>query len=258
MFATFNQKTNWFLRLGAGLAVFGLIAFTEARQRNLSVAGIVVQLKPVDGHSFLTSRDVRGYLTNEGSDPLEGKPFGEVNFRQLEARLLRHGLVRQCQVSRDLAGNLLVSIEQPRPLARLIETGDTLHPTTGQYIGEDGRYFPLSMNYTARVPTITGAYFTKARRPATRNSGQLLLNLLRFVAADPFWRAQVAGYDVAADGSVTLNPQVGRHRLEIGQAEELEAKFKKLKLFYTDIIPLKGWDYYHRVNVQYRNQLVCE
>ncbi len=258
MFATFNQKTKWLLPLGAVLLVFGLIAFVEVRQQTLNVVDIVVQITPIDGHSFLTSRDVRGYLTNEGSDPLEGKPFSEVNFRRLEARLLRHGLVSRCQVSRDVAGNLLVNVEQPRALARLIEVGDTLHPMAGQYIGEDGHFFPISMNYTARVPTISGEFFTKKRLPSTRNDGPKLLDLLRFVEADGFWRAQIAGYEVAADGSVTLNPQVGRHRLELGPAEELEAKFKKLKLFYTDVIPLKGWDYYHRVNVQYRNQLVCE
>jgi cell division protein FtsQ len=258
MFATFNQKTNWFLRLAALVMVFGLVAFAEVRQQNLFVADISVWIKPVDGHSFLTTRDVRGYLTNEGRDPLEGKPLSTVSLRQLERRLLRHGLVSRCDVSRDLAGNLLVSIEQPRPLARLIETGDTLHPTTGQYIGEDGRYFPLSMNHTARVPTITGAFFTAERLPEARRSGPLLLDLLRFLDADPFWRAQVAGVEVGADGHVTLLPQVGRHRLEIGPATDLDAKFKKLKLFYTDVIPLKGWDYYRRVNVQYRNQLVCE
>jgi cell division protein FtsQ len=258
MFATFNQKTKWFLRLGAGMVVLGLMAFAEVRQRNLAVTGIVIRIQPLDGHSFLTIRDVRGYLTNEGSDPLEGQSYQLLNFQKLEARLLRHGLVKACQVSRDLAGNLLVNVEQPRPLARLIEMGDSLHPATGQYISEAGHYFPISMNYTARVPTISGAFFTKKRLPMAQKSGPQVLDLLRFIAADPFWQAQVAGIEVAANADVTLSPQVGRHRIEIGPATELEAKFRKLKLFYTDIIPLKGWDFYQRVSVQYQNQLVCE
>ena len=83
-----------------------------------------IQIDQVDGHRFLTRRDVMGYLTNEGADPIIGKDYADVDLRRLEKRLQQHGLVKKCQVSRDLSGDLLVVIEQPRPLARLMASGD--------------------------------------------------------------------------------------------------------------------------------------
>jgi cell division protein FtsQ len=39
---------------------------------------------------------------------------------------------------------------------------------------------------------------------------------------------------------------------------DIEAKFKKIKIFYKEILPAKGWDTYRKVSVKYRNQIICE
>lgn len=257
MFSTFNSTRKWALTIGGICCVFGLIAFTEIQQGQKHVQAVVIHLDEIDGHRFLTNRDVRGYLTNEGADPVIGKPYDEVDFRQLEQRLLQHGLVKKCQVSRDLMGNLLVTIEQPRPVARLMASGEEIRAMSGQYVSEEGRFFPLSMNYAARVPILTGAYF-RQNRSLSNEKNQPLLTLLTYIQQDPFWRAQITELSVDEQGSVTMWPQIGSHQIEFGLPTDLDAKFKKLKLVYTDVLPAKGWDRYKRVSVQYRNQIVCE
>ena len=237
--------------------MLGLIAFTEVRHGQKHVRAVVIRLDQVDGHQFLTRRDVMGYLTNEGADPISGKDYKEVDFRRLEKRLQQHGLVKKCQVSRDLTGNLIVVIEQPRPLARLMTSGDGARVVSGQYVSEEGRFFPISMNYSARVPILTGDYF-RQNRSLVSERNQPLLDLLKRIHDDPFWRAQITELSVDKQGEVTMWPQMGNHRIEFGPPTELDEKFKKLKLVYTDVLPAKGWDRYSRVSVQYRNQLVCE
>lgn len=233
--------------------LLGLLAFTEVRHNQKRCQSIVVRIDDLDGHRFLTRRDVKRYLTNDGADPLVGDLFNDIDLRKLEKRLLGYGLIRSCQISADLHGNLIVDVEQPRPVARLVASQEGLHPVAGRYISEEGRFFALSMNYSARVPLITGDYF--AGKSAV--SGPLL-DLLRFVHTDAFWRAQIAELEVAGTGEVTLWPQVGEHRIEIGEPTDLETKFKKLKLFYKRVLPREGWQKYKRVSVQYRNQIVCE
>ncbi|QJW88118.1 hypothetical protein HNV11_01355 [Spirosoma taeanense] len=257
MFSTFNSTRKWLLTIGGAVGLFGLIAFTEVRQGQKRVQAVVIQLDQIDGHRFLTRRDVTGYLTNGGADPVIGKDYAEVDFHQLEARLRQHGLVKTCQVSRDLRGNLIVTVEQPRPLARFISPGDGIRPVSGQYVSEEGTFFPISMNYSARVPMLTGAYFTKNRSLASERN-RPLLDLLRRIQDDPFWRAQITELSVDEQGQVTMWPQLGNHQIEFGPPTDLDAKFRKLKLVYTDVLPAKGWDRYSRVSVQYRNQIVCE
>ena len=248
---------KWLVATGGFLSLFGLIAFTEVKHTQKHVQAIIVQLNQIDGHRFLTRRDVTGYLTNGGADPIAGKSYDGVDFRQLERRLQQHGLVRSCQVARDLAGNLLVTIEQPRPLARLMASDEETRAVSGQYVSEEGRFFPVSMNYSARVPILTGAYF-RVNRSLTNERNQPLLALLKRIHSDPFWRAQITELSVDEQGDVTMWPQMGNHQIEFGPPTDLDAKFKKLKLVYTDVLPAKGWDRYSRVSVQYRNQIVCE
>ena len=257
MFSTFKSSQKWLFVLGGLLSLFGLIAFTEIRHGQKQVQAVTMQIDEVDGHRFLTRKDVMGYLTNEGADPIIGKDYAEVDMRQLEHRLKQHGLVRNCQISRDLTGTLLVVIEQPRPVARLVVSGDGLRSVSGQYVNEEGRFFPISMNYSARVPVLSGAYFAQNRSLAnTRN--QPLLDLLKRIHNDPFWRAQLAELSVNEAGEVTMWPQVGNHRIDFGMPVDLDAKFRKLKLVYTNVLPAKGWDKYSLISVQYKNQIVCE
>ncbi|MBC7571483.1 MAG: hypothetical protein H7319_17390 [Spirosoma sp.] len=255
MLSTFKSTKKSLYAAGLLVATLGLIAFTEVRQEQKRVQAVMIRLNQVDGHQFLTRRDVTGYLTNDGADPVIGKDYSEVDFGQLEERLRQHGLVRTCQVSRDLTGNLLVQIEQPKPVARLMT--NTEGQVGGQYVSEEGRFFPVSMNYTARVPILTGPYF-KQNRSLANERNQPLLDLLRRIQSDTFWRAQITELSVDEAGEVTLWPQMGNHRIEFGSPTDLEAKFKKLKLIYTDVLPAKGWDRYSRISVQYRNQIVCE
>ena len=257
MFSTFKSSKKWLLTIGGLFTLFGIIAFTEIRHGQKRVQTVIVRLDQVDGHSFLTRRDVMGYLTNEGADPVIGKDYSEVDLRRLEKRLQQRGLVKKCQVSRDLKGDLLVVIEQPRPIARLMASGEGVRNVSGQYISEEGRFFPISMNYSARVPMLTGSYFAQ-NRSLTNERNRPLLDLLKRVHEDAFWRAQITELSVNERGEVTMWPQVGSHVIEFGLPVELDAKFKKLKLVYTDVLPAKGWDHYSRVSVQYRNQIVCE
>ncbi|SOD88779.1 cell division protein FtsQ/DivIB [Spirosoma fluviale] len=257
MFSTFKSSKKWFLSAGGIFTLFGLIAFTEVRHGQKRVKSVVVRLDEVDGHRFLTRRDVIGYLTNEGADPVVGEHYDAVDLRRLEVRLRQHGLIKSCQVSRDLNGDLLVNIEQPHPLARLMPIGDGIRSVSGQYVSEEGHFFPISMNYSARVPVLTGSFFAHNRSLVNKRN-QPLLELLKRVHDDPFWRAQITEISVDERGEVTMWPQLGSHRIEFGPPTELDAKFKKLKLVYTDVLPAKGWNRYNRVSVQYRNQIVCE
>lgn len=257
MFSTFSNRTKWLWRSIGVLTLLGLLAFTEERLHQRQCESIIVTIDKVDEQRFLTRKDVTGFLTNNGVDPLVGQSFDEISLSKLEQRLRQYSLIKQAHVSRDLAGNLLVQIEQPQPLARLVASGEGLRTMGGQYISDEGRFFPLSMSYSARVPLVSGGWF-QTHRTLANEACQPLLNLLRYIRESDLWRAQIAEVSVDPEGNVTLWPQVGDYKIEFGPPNAIETKFRKVKLFYTQIAPQKGWDRYHRVSVQYRNHLVCE
>ena len=59
-------------------------------------------------------------------------------------------------------------------------------------------------------------------------------------------------------GNIKMYTQVSKQVVEFGRPEEIEEKFKKLKIFYKEILPAKGWNSYDKVSVKFKDQIVCE
>ncbi len=70
--------------------------------------------------------------------------------------------------------------------------------------------------------------------------------------------AQIAQIDLDATARATLFAQVGDERIEFGKPDDLDVKFRKLKIFYKEILPRVGWNKYDRINVEYEGQVVAE
>jgi len=84
-----------------------------------------------------------------------------------------------------------------------------------------------------------------------------LMELLRFLNADPFWKAQVAQLDTDKDGEIHMMTVLGDQRIEFGSAENYESKFDKLKMFYNKILS-QDWSRYKKISIKFQNQIVCE
>ena len=237
------------------LVLAGLGAFAAVRQAQRPVGAMVVNVANEFENYFISESGVTALLTNGNTEPvLNTRPEGP-RLRELEARLKAHPFVRDAQVYRDLAGDLHADVRQNRPIARLS------HPDAGQdtYVDAAGQPLPLSPLFTARVATVARA--AGVGLPPTffqDSSGRRYLDFLRYVDEHPFWRAQVSQVVIEPGGKLSFSQQVGDQRVEFGLPESISEKFAKLMVFYRQIPSVLGWDTYHRVNVEYQNQIICE
>ena len=85
-----------------------------------------------------------------------------------------------------------------------------------------------------------------------------LLELIHFIEKDDFWKAQIAGMEIGRNKDIKLFQQVGKQVIEFGKPSDINEKFEKISVFYNEILPAKGWDAYQRVNVKYKDQIICE
>jgi cell division protein FtsQ len=129
-----------------------------------------------------------------------------------------------------------------------------------RYISNNGEVLPLSKRYTARVMLIDGPYADNAKLYNLNKSetGKQLMELLRFIENDKFWKAQIAWMNIDKKGNITMYTQVSKQVVEFGKPVDIQDKFRKLKIFYKDILPTKGWNSYNRVSVKFKDQIVCE
>jgi cell division protein FtsQ len=242
------------------LALFGLIgtlvAFVSKRQEKRICEKIYITIDNEYNNYFISDREVKSILTQYGTSKLEGLNIKEIDLKRLELRIKSHKFVQDAQVYRDLAGNINIKIKQNRPIARIINPDSE----KDVYIDEDGSVLPLSDRFTARVIPITKSENLPAISKGffQDSTGKSYLALLKYIEKDNFWKAQLAQMHIDAKGKVSFLPQIGNETIEFGKPEDIEQKFKKILIFYRKVLPAMGWDKYRRVNVEFKDQIICE
>lgn len=245
-----------------GVLVVGTLFFyVEYQQNNKRCKSVVVKLDNKAEYPFFSEQDIKDLLTVKGVDVIEGMNFSDINFKGLEKRVLKNRLIKKCDVFRDLSGNLVVAIEQQRPIGRIMgsfnEATQSITAESGGYLTESGDIIPLSGRFAARTVILSGG-FLKNTKAIKSPKGEQLIDFLKQLQQNSFWKSQVTEVIVAEDGELTLIPQVGQHQIDFGFPEDADVKFEKLKVFYKTILPISGWEKYHRVSVKFKNQIVCE
>jgi cell division protein FtsQ len=239
----------------AVLIVGGIIAFTERRQGNASIKDITVKMKNDHENHFLDEDDIVGLMQLK-KDNLKGASLDRVNMKEVEKKIRRDPFIKDAQLYSDLKGNLVVSAELRRPIARIVRNDGP-----DGYISEDGMIMPVSDQFTSRVILISGPYVKQIlgqNKLSATESGVQLMQLINTIREDEFWNAQIAQLDIDSKMRITIYPQVGDERIEFGKPENVETKLKKLMIFYKEILPRMGWNKYDRVNLEYEGQIVAE
>ncbi|MGB3181178.1 MAG: cell division protein FtsQ [Cyclobacteriaceae bacterium] len=232
----------------------GTIGFVEKKAGNTVVNNIFVEIDNAYDNYFVEESDIHTLIRNHREPLASGTSLNQVNLKDLEARIRAHDFVKDAQVYKDLKGNLVIRVMQNRPLARLMRTDGP-----DAYISAAGELLPVSNRFTARVPVITGSgVSTLIESGLQSEQASELIGMLSFIDQDPFWTAQVAGLEIDRNGEMILYPQVTRQEVEFGDVSGYRNKLKKLRIFYRDVLPRKGWNYYERVSLKYENQIVCE
>ncbi|OEJ99508.1 cell division protein FtsQ/DivIB [Roseivirga misakiensis] len=242
--------------IGGSVIIFLMISFVEKRELGYRIEDIDVEIENAFENFFIDEADVMSLIMENEGDSILGDQYGRVSLRAIESRIESHSFVKDAEVFRDLKGHLVVKARQNKPVARLISNrGESA------YLGEDGDVLPVSPKYTARVPVITGKYVSDMLELSNVNEREDDANIfamVNFINEDKFWAKQVGQIIINASDDIVMYPQVGNQMLEFGDANNIERKFKNLKIFFKEIMPTKGWNTYKRVNVAFKDQIICD
>lgn len=240
---------------GIAIVLFVMIGFVGKKYDDVTCQSILVDIDNLRGNYFISDEEIVSIITDNGNRRVVGEPFANLDFKTLEHEIEQEKFVRNAEVFRDLKGNLIVSINQSRPIARLM--GNRL---SDRYISDQGDVLPVSKRYTARVMLIRGPFAEDSSMKHLYDSelGNEMFDLLKYIEQDDFWKAQVAELYVTKSGDISMYTQVSKQEVIFGKPEDIDKKFKRLKIFYKHILPARGWNTYSKVNVKFKDQIVCE
>ena len=91
--------------------------------------------------TFLNNNKIASILKDRIKDD-----SSRINYNDLENILISNPHVKSVKVYKDLSGNLNVSLDQYKPVARIVSGSHSK-----KYIDSYGEMFPISKNFTERV-----------------------------------------------------------------------------------------------------------
>ncbi|MBA4168043.1 MAG: hypothetical protein H0X41_10970, partial [Chitinophagaceae bacterium] len=111
---------------------------------------------------------------------------------------------------------------------------------------------------SARLPVFTGfpANLTKWKTASDKKMIKQIKDLSLYLLNDPFWMAQVSQIDITPAREFEIVPTIGNHIIEFGDGSDYEKKFKRLFVFYRQVLAKTGMEKYERIKVQYDKEVI--
>jgi cell division protein FtsQ len=232
-----------------------LVTMGNVVSKDLTCSDVSVKLRGAELNEFLEEKELIEEVNHFLGYPLKGKKLIHNDLGKVENLLKSNKFVEDAKVVSDHKGRVVFDIKLEQPIARII-TNDSSY-----YLTRNGNLMPVSHTYTARVMLILGSKINRILSKDSLVSAQermLFVEMVNYIDKDPFLKAQVAVIEVNNASKLVLYPQVTDQKILFGTCENYVEKFKKLKVFYDQILPRKGWNAYKSVNLDYKNQIICE
>ncbi|WP_317130288.1 cell division protein FtsQ/DivIB [Changchengzhania lutea] len=221
------------------LVVF-LYAFSSHRNELRTVSEPNVKFVG-ENNLFITNETVSKLLI-QNQEGLKNMPKETLDLNELEDALNSNPMIKSAEVYLTVNGTLHAEIKQKTPIARV-------NTNASYYIDDDGLFMPLSSNYSARVPLVTG-YIEKNNLKNVYEVSQKIVN-------DEFLRTNVIEIHQALNQTIYLKLRQCQFKVQLGDVSNLDKKINNFKAFYQKNLKEKTLNNYRNVNLQFDNQVVC-
>ncbi|WP_282041226.1 cell division protein FtsQ/DivIB [Winogradskyella flava] len=231
---------NYIKIIGLLLLVVGLFAFARNRNDNRKVTEPQIQFLG-ENKLFITDATVSKLLI-QNQEAVTGQPKEIIDLNELETALNSNPMIKKAEVFMSVNGELSAEIEQKRPIARV-------NTNASYYIDDNGSYMPLSSNYAARVPLVTGSI--------KKNNLETVFQFAKTVDEDEFLKKHVIEIRQNDDRTIDFKIRKSDFIVHLGTLEKLEKKINNFKAFYQKALKDKILDNYKLVNLKFDKQVIC-
>jgi len=241
-------QTMWIL-FGMGTIVLFGAAMVKKNQKNCK--GVQIEIEGAAQQLFIDEKDILKILHVAGK--LEGTAIGKINLKSLESILERNSWIKNAEMYFDNNQVLQVKVLEREPVARVFVNGGHSF-----YVDSAVMRLPLSDKISARVPVFTN--FPSNKLNLAKPDSSLLESIVKlasFIQADSFWTAQIAQININGQSKFELIPLIGDQLILLGDASQLEKKFKRLKSFYQQALLQQGMNTYEKLDIRFDNQVVA-
>jgi len=231
---------NYIKITGLLIVVGGFFAFSNQRNNARNVLKSNIKFLG-ENKLFITDANVSKLLI-QNQRPLSEQPKDIIDLNKLEIALNSNPMIKKAEVFMSVNGELSAEIEQKRPIARV-------NTNASYYIDDEGSFMPLSSNYAARVPLVTGNI--------KKNKLETVFQFAKAVDEDEFLKKHVIEIRQNDDKTIDFKIRKSDFIVQLGTLKMLEKKINNFKAFYQKALKDKILDSYKVVNLKFDKQVIC-
>lgn len=221
--------------------VIFLFSFTSKRNNDRKLSKVVVVFVG-DNAPFVNQETVNKMLIENKRDA-QSIDKVKLDLNKLEKVLNNHEMIDKSQVFVSVDGVLKALVKQKTPIARVFD-GDMSF-----YIDYEGDIMPLSTNFTARVPLVSGKINKKNR--------EKLSELFRIIYDDVFLKKNIIGVQIMPNGSLKMLNRNYNYQIDFGGVQRMKAKFSNYKAFFQKSVLDSSLYKYKKIDLRFAQQVVC-
>lgn len=218
------------------------VALTRAEKRMSLYDGVDIEVADSAGTGFVTAADIDRTLGGLRAICARD-PRGKINTLALERRLQAMPSVESASVTELNNGRLRLRVKPLVPVLRVMDGNSSY------YINAAGKTISSDQGNFVDVPVIVGHF--KSGKEVAR-----LVPMFSYIHRHPEYDALVSSVSVSPRGDIIIVPAVTGHVINMGDTSRIEDKFKRLNRFYSEVMPVKGWEYFDTLSVKYSGRVI--
>jgi cell division protein FtsQ len=222
------------------LVIF-LYSFTSNRNKKRELKKVVVIF--VGDNSLFLKQETVNKLLIENKEDASSIQKVDLALNKLENTLDAQEMIEKSDVFVSIDGVLKAVVKQKTPVARVFEGGSSF------YIDYKGSKMPLSANFTARVPLVSGVMNEK--------NNEDLVEFFRLIYDDAFLKKNIIGIEIMPNGSLILLNRNFDYQIDFGRIINVERKFNNYKAFFQKAVLDSSLYKYKKIDLRFTEQVVC-
>ncbi|MGO4822701.1 MULTISPECIES: cell division protein FtsQ/DivIB [unclassified Flavobacterium] len=222
------------------LVIF-LFSFTSKRNQNRKLSKTKVVF--VGDNALFLKRETVNKLLIEKNENASGIQKLNLDLNKLEETLDSNAMIEQSDVFVSIDGVLKAVVKQKTPIARVFDGERSF------YVDYEGGTMPLSDNFTARVPLVSGVI--------NKKNNEELATLFRVIYDDDFLKKNIIAIQIMPNGSLKMFNRNFDYQIDFGRMVNVERKFQDYKAFFQKAVLDSSLYKYKKIDLRFTKQVVC-
>ena len=222
------------------LVIF-LYSFTSKRNNNRKLTKSTVVF--VGNSAPFIKQETVNKLLIENNRDVKSIGKDKLDLNKLENALNAHEMIEKSDVFVSIDGALKAVVKQKTPIARFIDGDNSF------YIDYKGNRMPLSQNFTARVPLISGEI--------NKKNSEKIAELFRIIYDDEFLKKNIIGVQIMPNGSLKMLNRNYNYEIDFGGTLRMNAKFNNYKVLFQKAVLDSSLNKYKTIDLRFAQQVIC-